>query len=66
MVEQLMSPSDVRDYLKALRDGGCMSAELVLPGGAAIRAVFAPDAPPGDAITKEPEPGAWKWKGDAE
>lgn len=60
-----MTPADVSAYLKALREGSCMSAELVLPGGAAIRAVFEPTPPPGGKpLGEDPEPGAWKWKGE--
>ena len=60
-----MTPSELSAYLKALRDGKCMSAELVLPGGATIRAVFAPEMPTyGAAPTPVPDtdvtPGGWK------
>jgi hypothetical protein len=61
-----MTPAEMTTYLEAMRRAGCLSAEVVLPGGAAIRAVFGPDMgeAPGDPIDKDPEPGAWKWKGD--
>lgn len=60
-----MTPEQLATYLTVLRDGGCMSAELVLPNGATVRAVFAPQfETPGKAIDKDLEPGAWKWKGD--
>jgi hypothetical protein len=56
-----MTPSEVTAYLDALRAGGCMSAELILPGGATIRAVFAPDFPvEGQKLDADLPPPSWK------
>ncbi len=62
----MMTPDEMTEYLRAMRKEGLLSAELTVPGRFTLRAVFGPDldSPPGDPIDKEPEPGAWKWKGE--
>lgn len=69
-----MTPSELADYLKTMRDAGCMSAELLVekpdPQDATkraplvtIRAVFAPPEPEGFGTpigSTDPTPGGWK------
>lgn len=57
-----MTPAELTAYLDAMRAGRCQSAEIILPGGIAIRAVFQIDMGldmPG-TLPGDPTPGGWK------
>jgi hypothetical protein len=71
-----VTTTELAEYLKVMRDAGCMSAELTMPANPfryehatyypqapiTIRAVFAPPEPTpfGETLSAEPKPGGWK------
>jgi hypothetical protein len=63
-----MTPPELADYLRVLREANVMSAELKLPTGAEVRVVMGPDMPAvGIPMDTTIEPGAWKqWAGEGE
>jgi hypothetical protein len=54
-----MSPDDLKQYLKVLREGNVMSANLKFPDGFALAVVMGPDPMP-EAQSENPAPGGWK------
>lgn len=54
-----LSPKEVAEYLKVMRESGLMTGHLVLPGGVQIIGTFAPE-PIADEAGTSAAPGGWK------